>query len=52
MGKIPADAVYVGDDLNGSPIYVGRAEHNGAILPGKAKPTDGNLMFGYNSVEF
>lgn len=38
-GALPAGAVLGGDD--GEPLYVGRANHEGALIPGKVKPGHG-----------
>lgn len=51
-GELPADAVYVGDDLDGHALYVGRTYFNGALLPGKAKPNENRVIIGYNGVEY
>ncbi|XP_076763777.1 uncharacterized protein LOC143430933 isoform X4 [Xylocopa sonorina] len=37
-GMVPPGAVKGGED--GEPLYVGRAHHEGALLPGKVKPGD------------
>ncbi|XP_068981979.1 uncharacterized protein [Bombus flavifrons] len=39
-GIIPPGAVEGGKDISGEPLYVGRAYHEGALLPGKVKPGD------------
>ncbi|XP_023245255.1 uncharacterized protein LOC106637623 isoform X2 [Copidosoma floridanum] len=36
-GVVPPGAMVAGED--GEPLYVGRAHHEGALLPGKVKPT-------------
>lgn len=38
-GEIPSGAVQGGTD--GEPLYVGRARHEGGLIPGKVKPTHG-----------
>lgn len=38
-GNIPPGALEGGDD--GEPLYVGRATHEGAIIPGKVKASHG-----------
>lgn len=38
-GSIPPDAVVGGDD--GGPLYIGRADHEGALLPGKVSANHG-----------
>ncbi|XP_026472128.1 natterin-3-like isoform X2 [Ctenocephalides felis] len=37
-GHVPASAVRAGTDVDGAPIYVARAHHNGDLLPAKAIP--------------
>lgn len=39
-GIIPPGAVEGGKDISGESLYVGRAYHEGALLPGKVKPGD------------
>lgn len=36
---VPMDAVIAGHDLDGSTIYVGRAYHEGDLIPAKAIPS-------------
>lgn len=38
-GGVPPNAVYAGNDADGSPIYVGRAFHDGDQLPAKVIPS-------------
>ncbi|KAJ8735379.1 hypothetical protein PYW07_006999 [Mythimna separata] len=40
-GDVPPDAVVGGQDCNGEPVYVARAQHEGALLPGKLCASDG-----------
>ena len=35
---IPARAVVAGEASDGGPLYVGRAEHEGGLFPGKVNP--------------
>ncbi|KAI8127487.1 hypothetical protein CVS40_2685 [Lucilia cuprina] len=37
--QIPADAVHAGYDIDGTPMYVARAFHNGDYIPAKAFPS-------------
>lgn len=39
-GIIPPSAVQGGKDIDGNDLYVGRAYHEGALLPGKVKLGD------------
>lgn len=36
---IPSNAVVAGEDIDGTTIYVGRAEHNGEFNPAKVIPS-------------
>lgn len=36
---VPHDAVVAGHDIDGSPIYVGRAYHEGDLIPAKVIPS-------------
>lgn len=36
---LPPNAIFVGNDADGSPIYVGRCFHNGDQLPAKVIPS-------------
>ncbi|BES96781.1 Protein of unknown function (DUF3421) [Nesidiocoris tenuis] len=38
-GNVPPGAVHAGQDLDGGPIYVGRAYHQGDLLPAKICPS-------------
>jgi hypothetical protein len=38
---IPEDALQGGVDTNGEPLYVGRAHHEGALIPGKVPKSHG-----------
>lgn len=38
-GTVPPNAVQGGTDCSGEPIYVARASHEGALLPGKLVPS-------------
>lgn len=40
-GSLPPNAVVGGNDVNGEPIYISRARHEGALLPGKLVPSHG-----------
>ncbi|XP_026759335.2 C3 and PZP-like alpha-2-macroglobulin domain-containing protein 8 isoform X2 [Galleria mellonella] len=40
-GQVPPEAVLGGQDSNGEPLYVARAQHEGAILPGKLVASHG-----------
>lgn len=44
-GPLPLNAIFVGNDSDGSPIYVGRAFHNGDQLPAKVIPSK-NVAYG------
>lgn len=38
-GQIPHGAIPVGKDKDGSPLYAGRAHHEGDLLPAKVTPS-------------
>ncbi|CAB0008995.1 unnamed protein product [Nesidiocoris tenuis] len=40
-GNVPPGAVLAGTDLDGGPIYIGRASYAGDVLPAKACPSHG-----------
>lgn len=48
---IPPGAVYGGNDVDGSPIYVGRAFHDGDNLPAKVLPSQNVAYVAYNGQE-
>ncbi|KAG5669655.1 hypothetical protein PVAND_017539 [Polypedilum vanderplanki] len=45
------NAVYAGNDSDGSPIYVGRAYHEGENLPAKIIPSKQSCYVPYNGLE-
>jgi len=48
---IPPNAVYAGNDADGSPIYVGRAYHEGDQLPAKVIPSKQVAYISFNGQE-
>ena len=38
-GSLPPGAVVAGHDINNEPLFVARAYHEGALLPGKFVPS-------------
>ncbi|XP_053677724.1 uncharacterized protein LOC128727804 [Anopheles nili] len=48
---IPPMAVHAGNDQDGSPIYVGRAYHDGDNLPAKVLPTKQAAYVSHNGLE-
>lgn len=40
-GQVPPGAVPAGNDTSGEPMFVARAQHEGAMLPGKLVPSHG-----------
>lgn len=40
-GQVPPGAVQGGQDVSGEPLFVIRASHEGAMLPGKLVPSHG-----------
>ncbi|XP_033228796.1 C3 and PZP-like alpha-2-macroglobulin domain-containing protein 8 isoform X2 [Belonocnema kinseyi] len=49
-GMVPSDAVEGGRDLDG-PLYVGRAHHEGALIPGKVNPQHSACYIAWGGVE-
>lgn len=50
-GRVPPQAVVVGNTSNGEPLYMGRALHEGTQTPGKIHPSHGCLYIPYNGKE-
>jgi len=50
-GYVPTDAVEGGNDVNGEPIYVGRAHESGDLIPGKIVPSHGVCYVAYSGRE-
>lgn len=48
---IPPAGVYAGNDQDGSPIYIGRAFHEGDQLPAKVIPSKQAAYVSHNGVE-
>uniref|UniRef100_A0A8W7PYF2 DUF3421 domain-containing protein n=1 Tax=Anopheles coluzzii TaxID=1518534 RepID=A0A8W7PYF2_ANOCL len=48
---IPPAAVYGGNDQDGSPIYIGRAYHEGDQLPAKVIPSKQAAYVSHNGME-
>lgn len=40
-GQVPPGAVQGGQDVSGEPMFVTRAQHEGAMIPGKLVPSHG-----------
>lgn len=49
--SIPPGALRVGTDVDGDPIYAGRAPHAGDILPAKVIPSKNACYVGYEGQE-
>lgn len=47
---LPPSAIFVGNDADGSPMYVGRCFHNGDQLPAKVIPSK-NVAYGKDHIE-
>ncbi|XP_070494083.1 uncharacterized protein [Chironomus tepperi] len=47
----PRKAVQGGTDVGGEPMFVGRAMHNGVMLPAKIIPANGSAYVCYDGVE-
>lgn len=50
-GQVPYNAVEGGNDVNGEPIYVGRAHESGDVIPGKIVPSHGCCYVPYGGRE-
>ncbi|KAF6210039.1 hypothetical protein GE061_015794 [Apolygus lucorum] len=50
-GNVPPGAVHAGRDLDGGPIFVGRAYHHGDLLPAKVCPTHRCAFVSYGGCE-
>uniref|UniRef100_A0A336MNG9 CSON001653 protein n=1 Tax=Culicoides sonorensis TaxID=179676 RepID=A0A336MNG9_CULSO len=50
-GEIPPNAVQGGLDIDGAPLYIGRANHEGAVIPGKVVPTHGVCYIPWGGAE-
>lgn len=50
-GQVPPGAVQGGQDCNGEPMFVIRAQHEGAIIPGKLVPSHGCAYVPWGGVE-
>ncbi|ETN61198.1 hypothetical protein AND_007147 [Anopheles darlingi] len=48
---IPPMAVHAGNDQDGSPIYVGRAYHEGDLIPAKVLPTKSACYVSHSGME-
>uniref|UniRef100_A0A336MUL6 CSON007745 protein n=1 Tax=Culicoides sonorensis TaxID=179676 RepID=A0A336MUL6_CULSO len=49
--ELPGNAV-VGGEFSGVPSYVGRALHDGSLIPGKINPNTATCFVGWNGNEF
>ncbi|KAJ6643770.1 hypothetical protein Bhyg_08735 [Pseudolycoriella hygida] len=50
-GPVPDGAILAGNDVDGSPIYVGKAFHDGDLIPAKVIPSKNVAYVSYNGVE-
>lgn len=50
-GQIPPRAVQAGQEANGRPLYVCRAQFKGGVHPGKIGPSTGSCNIGYGGTE-
>lgn len=50
-GQIPPNALPGGFDASNEQLYVARAEHNGALIPGKLVPSHGVVYIPWGGVE-
>lgn len=50
-GEIPADAFEGGQDINGENLYIGRARHEEALIPGKLVPSHNVVYVPWSGAE-
>ncbi|XP_041975354.1 uncharacterized protein LOC121730395 isoform X2 [Aricia agestis] len=50
-GQVPPGAVAAGQDCSGEPLYVARAQHEGALLPGKLASSHGCAYIPWGGTE-
>ncbi|KAL6072266.1 Carbohydrate-binding module family 12 protein [Balamuthia mandrillaris] len=50
-GSVPSNALVAGYESDGKPIYIGRAQHQGGVHPGKVAPHLGGCNIGYGGQE-
>lgn len=50
-GQVPPGAVVGGQDCSGEPLYVARAVHEGATIPGKLVPSHGCAYVPWGGIE-
>lgn len=48
---MPPSPVYSGNDEDGTPIYVGRANYNGDLVPAKVRGVNETAYISYNGQE-
>ncbi|XP_022192485.2 uncharacterized protein LOC111050462 isoform X3 [Nilaparvata lugens] len=51
QGSVPPNAVKVGQDKDGAPIFAGRAFHEGDLIPAKINPTHNAAYVAYGGQE-
>ena len=50
-GHVPINAIVGGQEKDGTPLYIGRTNHDGSIAAGKIHQPTGKLYFGFDDVE-
>lgn len=50
-GQVPPGAVVGGQDCSGEPLYVARAQHEGAVIPGKLCASHGCAFVPWGGLE-
>lgn len=50
-GQVPPGAVIGGQDCSGEPLYVARAQHRGALIPGKLVSSHGCAYIAWGGEE-
>jgi hypothetical protein len=50
-GRVPIGAVVCGEDADGAPLFVARANFNGGLHPGKTRPGMNGAFIGWGGTE-
>lgn len=51
IGHTPSNAVLGGMTSSGEPLYIGRANYNGSLTPGKIQPSHNTLYIPFGGTE-
>jgi len=50
-GRVPPEAIVIGQTAEGENLYMGRTMHDGTLTPGKIQPSHGCLYIPYGGEE-